>query len=82
MRTHHQLGWYLDRFGAHTDVVEGLLVCPPIIGERVAVIRVARSGLKQVGVHWTQPLTWVGHSYFHTVGSAYEIIDVTPYEWN
>jgi hypothetical protein len=82
MRTHHQHRWCIDKSEAQAVVMEGLLVCPPRIRKEVAVIRVARSGLKQVGVDWTQPATWVGHSYFHPVGSAYEIIDVTPYEWN
>jgi hypothetical protein len=82
MRTHHQHRWCIDKSEAQAVVMEGLLVCPPRIGKRVAVIRVALSGLKQVGVHWTRPVTGVGCVSFHTVGSSFKIENVALFEWN
>jgi hypothetical protein len=61
---------------------EGWLVHPPIVGNRVAVIRLVRNGLRRPGVFWSTRVTHVGCGHFHTVNSVYRIEAADPFARN
>jgi hypothetical protein len=58
---------------------EGWLVYPPIVGKRVAVLRLVRNGLRCPGVFWSTQVTSVEPGYFCTKNSVYKIAEVTPF---
>jgi hypothetical protein len=58
---------------------EGWLVYPPIVGKRVAVLRLIRNGLRCPGVFWSTQVTSVEPGYFCTKNSVYKIAEVTPF---
>ena len=62
--------------------LEGWLVCPPVVGGRVAVIRLVRNGLRRPGIFWSTCVTKVGRDCFHTLNSVYRIEKAAPFERN
>jgi hypothetical protein len=58
---------------------EGWLVHPPVVGKRVAVIRLVRNGIRRPGVFWSTRVTKVEPGHFHTLNSVYRIDLVVPF---
>jgi hypothetical protein len=58
---------------------EGWIVCPPIVGKRVAALRLDRNGLRRPGVFWSTQVTAVEAGHFRTKNSVYKIAEVMPF---
>jgi hypothetical protein len=58
---------------------EGWLVYPPIVGKRVAVLRLVRNGLRRPGVFWSTQVTSAEPRQFCTINSVYKIAEVIPF---
>jgi hypothetical protein len=61
---------------------EGWLVYPPVVGKRVAVLRLVRNGLRRPGVFWSTQVTSAEPGQFCTKNSVYKIAEVTPFADN
>jgi hypothetical protein len=58
--------------------VEGWVVIPPVIGEKVHILRTKRNGIEALGKLWTSAVTSIGKRGFCTQNSVYVLVEMQP----